>query len=276
MPLHSLTAMVTPRQAICIADIGASYLSPPAYDGLLKRGHARLVGFEPNPAECDKLRRLFGAPHQFHQSFVGRGGSATYHETSTVYTGSLLKPNAVIGAAFTGLWESMTPVAEHAVQTVALDTVLAQETVDYIKIDVQGGELQVFEGARSTLKNVFVIHTEVEFVPLYENQPLFSDVDVYLRQQGFCLVKFIDMRSGSLRPCIYNNDVNRGGNQLLWSDALYVKDVIDLSWMDDDQLLRMAVVCHDVYQLGDFCFKILGEWDRRTGDCLASEYLSKC
>lgn len=276
MVLQSLTELIRPSQSICIADIGASYLSPPPYEGLLKNGHARLIGFEPNATECEKLRQHFCAPHQFHQSFVGRGGPATFHETSSVYTGSLFKPNAVIGQAYTGLWETMIPVAQHAVETVALDTVMAHETVDYIKIDVQGGELQVFEGGLRTLKNTLVIHAEVEFVPLYENQPLFSDVDVFLRQQGFRLVKFLEPRSGPLRPCIFNNDVNRGGHQLLWSDALYVKDVIDLAWMDNDQLLRMAVICHDVYQLGDFCFKLLGEWERRTGNVVANRYLSKC
>ena len=37
--------------------------------------------------------------------------------------------------------------------------------------------------------SVVVIHTEVEFVPLYEGQPLFGDVDVYLRAQGDVVVQ---------------------------------------------------------------------------------------
>jgi hypothetical protein len=38
-----------------------------------------------------------------------------------------------------------------------------------------------------------VITTEVEFVPLYEGQPLFGDIDVFLRQHGFKLLNLYDL-----------------------------------------------------------------------------------
>jgi protein O-GlcNAc transferase len=275
LSLSSLTELLVPANRICIADIGASYLEPPPYDSLVKSGRARIIGFEPNLAECDKLRQIFGEPHQFFTDFVGRGGPATFHETSWVYTGSLFKPNRKVGEAFTGLWETMVPVAEHPVVTVALDDLLGDEVVDYVKIDVQGGELAVFEGAERLLRNTLVIHTEVEFVEMYENQPLFSDVDQYLRRQGFGLVKFLGPRSGPLRPCVFGGNVNTGGSQLLWSDALYVKKILEPEWMDVDQLARLALICHDVYQLGDVCYHLLRDHDRRTGGELASRYLAQ-
>ena len=40
-------------------------------------------------------------------------------------------------------------------------------TIDFIKIDVQGGELDVFKGGSKTLKNVLKIVCEVEFIQHY-------------------------------------------------------------------------------------------------------------
>lgn len=275
MSLTSLIELLAPEGRVSIADIGASYLEPPPYDGLVKQELARIIGFEPNHEECEKLRQMFGDPHQFHPEFVGRGGPATFYETSWVYTGSLFKPNQKVGEAFTALWETMIPVAEHPVNTVALDDLLGDQVIDYIKIDVQGGELAVFQGAERLLANTLVIHTEVEFVEMYENQPLFSDVDQYLRHQGFGLVKFLGPRSGPFRPCIFNGNVNAGGNQLLWSDALYVRNIVEPEWLTDEQLARLALICHDVYQMGDFAYRLLAEHDRRHGGTLATEYLAR-
>ena len=46
---------------------------------------------------------------------------------------------------------------------------------------MQGAERDVIEGASDTLKGVSVVHTGVEFVPLYEGQSLFAEVDQALR-----------------------------------------------------------------------------------------------
>ena len=271
--IASLTELLVPEKQICIADIGASYLEPPPYDSLIKKDLARIIGFEPNAVECEKLRQIFGAPHQFFANFVGSGGPATFYETTNFHTGSLFKPNRKVGEMFTGLMETITPVAEHPVNTVALDDILGDEVIDYVKIDVQGGELAVFEGAVKLLQNTLVIHTEVEFVQMYENQPLFSDIDQFLRRQGFGLVKFINMRTGPVRPLIYNGSLNHGGSQILWSDALYIKNIIDPENLEVDQLARLALICHDVYQLYDYCYHLLREYDRRTETDLISRYL---
>ena len=58
-----------------------------------------------------------------------------------------------------------------------------------VKIDVQGFELQVLQGAVSTLKKVQFVLVESSKVELYEGQALFSDVDQFLTQHGFGLIK---------------------------------------------------------------------------------------
>ena len=43
----------------------------------------------------------------------------------------------------------------------------------------------VFRGAEKHLSNAVFVHTEVSFVPLYEDQPTFGDLDQELRTRGF-------------------------------------------------------------------------------------------
>ena len=64
------------------------------------------------------------------------------------------------------------------------------EKIDIVWIDVQGAELMVFQGMGDLIKTVRAIHTEVEFFPLYIGQPLFPDVDAFLKSQGFKFVEF--------------------------------------------------------------------------------------
>lgn len=269
-----LSSLIRPESLIAICDVGASYLEAPRYDSLVKSGLAKLIGFEPNVEECARLKELYGAPHEFFAEFVGKGGAETFYETNWFPTGSLLKPNTGIIRQFTGLYERTTPVAEHPVLTVALDCLLAGKTVDFLKIDVQGGELAVFEGAAQLLSSALAIETEVEFVEVYEGQPLFSDVDQYLRKLGFGLVKFLGPRSCTLSPCIFGGNADIG-NQLVWSDALYMRDIFALDVLLPEQLVKLATLAHDVYGMFDFAYRFLAELDRRLSSTLAPTYLGR-
>ena len=60
----------------------------------------------------------------------------------------------------------------NTLSTVRLDDVSEIDNVDYIKIDIQGAELGVFRNGTDRLRDCPVIHTKVEFLPMYEGQPL--------------------------------------------------------------------------------------------------------
>ena len=76
------------------------------------------------------------------------------------------------------------------------------------------------------------LKVEVEFTKIYENQPLFSDVDLCLRNQGFTFFDF-----GKL-----NRDYRRRGplisqphsGQLIWTDAFYAwLDAHEYYWLSE-------------------------------------------
>lgn len=69
--------------------------------------------------------------------------------------------------------------------------------IDLIKLDLQGHELHALRGARSTLRRkVKLVYTEVEFVRIYRDNCLFSDVEIYLRQLDFGLYQLYNITVG--------------------------------------------------------------------------------
>ena len=66
------------------------------------------------------------------------------------------------------------------VEQIRLDDFLKVNEIDILKLDLQGYELEALKGCEKIISNIRIITTEVEFVPLYKNQALFSDIDIYL------------------------------------------------------------------------------------------------
>jgi FkbM family methyltransferase len=260
---------------IDVLDIGASIGERPSYQGLVDAGRARIFGFEPNVEECAKLNAQYGAPHRFFPHFVGDGKPATFHETNWLLTGSLFEPHTELLSKFINLAELVTPVAQHPVQTTKLDDVQGLDNVDFLKMDIQGGELAVFQHGSKALSQALFIQTEVEFVQLYKNQPMFADVDAYLRQSGFQFHFFNGFGSRAFSPMQVNSDPNQGVRQMLWSDAIYVRDWMSLEDIDDLKLRKYAVIAHDIFNSVDLAHLVLQTLDQRHGGDMAHRYLSR-
>jgi len=64
------------------------------------------------------------------------------------------------------------------------------ERIDFLKLDTQGTELEILKGAREYLSGgkIAVVKTEVLFLPVYRDQCTFSDIDRFLKDQGFMFV----------------------------------------------------------------------------------------
>jgi len=260
---------------INILDIGAAFAGKPPYQSLVDAGRGRIFGFEPDQQECDRLNREYGKPHRFFPYFVGDGGPATFHETNWALTGSLYQPNSRLLEKFQNLAEVVTPVATHHVNTTRLDDIAEVGDIDFIKIDVQGSELSVFKNASRLLSSALLIQTEVEFVELYRGQPLFADVDICLRASGFQFHAFDGFGARAFKPLLVNGDVNAGLRQTLWSDALYVRDWMDLEALSEAKLRNYAILAHDVLRSYDLAHLVLSALDDRTGGDLAARYLSR-
>ena len=108
------------------------------------------------------------------------------------------------------------------IDTDTLDNQLLENKigdVDVIKLDVQGGELSVLKGATRSLAKTVAVEIEVAFVPMYKDQPLFGEVDSFLRDKGFDLIKFTNLEEWK----------NGKRTALIWGDAVYLKRLESLS-----------------------------------------------
>ncbi len=116
---------------------------------------------------------------------------STLHVTKDSMCSSLYPPNEPYLARFQRLLELMSLELTVKIDITTLDEFCKAEginEIDFLQIDVQGAELDVLMGGAEILKqSVLAIQTEVEFSPLYVNQPLFADVDTYLRRESFTL-----------------------------------------------------------------------------------------
>lgn len=268
-----------PLDIIGILDIGAMLLegSHKEYSGLFNQGYARVVGFEPVESECSQLNNVYQKTGmQFLPYFIGDGTKQQFHLTNHSMTASLYEPNTPLLDMFQNLGELTVPVSAEWVNTKRLDDI--QELnfpIDFIKIDIQGAELQAFTGAQNrVLKDVLVIQTEAEWVPLYKNQPLFSELELFLRNQGFIVHKIMGFGTRSFKPMVSNNNINAGIQQL-WSDVIFVRDFTKLNLLKPQQLLKMAVILHEVYQSFDLANVALQEYDRQRQTSLAKIYQTR-
>jgi len=163
-----------------------------------------IVSFEPLPDAFKRLSSL-SAPDsswQIHpQCAVGDvDGQIEINIAGNSVSSSILPmlaahSTAAIGSAY---------VDKIEVPIVRLDSVaklyLKDSTKYFIKIDTQGFEWQVLNGACETLANAQGVLCELSLVPLYEGQRLWMEVIERLKSEGFTLWAiqkgFTDTRDG--------------------------------------------------------------------------------
>lgn len=272
---RSFKALVGIDVPVRVVDIGANMIeSEPPYAPLLRAGSAEVVGFEPNPEALDRLNKIKGPCETYLPHAVGDGGRHLLHFCAAEGMTSLLKPNPRVLSLFHGFSEWGRVVSEREVDTVRLDDIPETAGIDLLKMDIQGAELIVLRNAVERLKDAVVVQAEVEFLPMYEDQPLFSDIDIFMRERGFVFHRFFPTVSRVIEPLVVDNNIYAGLSQLLWADAIFVRDFTRPEDLTDRQLIVMARIAHECYQSIDLALHLLGEKDRRAGTQLGPAYLN--
>jgi FkbM family methyltransferase len=186
-------------------------------------------------------------------------GASTLYITNSPECSSLYEPNHSYLKRFEEVSEMMELVFQIEIEMTTLDKFCQTEgieEIDFLQVDVQGADLQVLQGAAQILQSsVLAVQTEVVFSHLYLNQPLFADIDTYLRQCAFTL---FDMKMAHrLRIQAPIRSAIRQG-QALWGDAFYFRDLIqgDDHVKTPDRIFKLACIA-DVMYFPDYALELL-------------------
>jgi len=272
--VFSLTELIAELDMVKVIDVGAAAIDgEPPYQPLVDRRCAELVGFEPAKDQLEQL--LLNGPDNatFLPHAIGDGTDGVLKLCKAPGMTSLLEPDQEILRHFHSFDQWGQVVDRQPVTTHRLDDIDETLGMDYLKVDVQGGELGVFSGASQRLDEAVVVHTEVQFVPFYKEQPLFAELDQALRARGYFLHRFLPLISRTFQPMLVNNDPYAGLSQVLWSDAVYVRRFTDFETLPGPALLKIALISHDLYDSYDLTLLALTRHDERFGTQYQPVYL---
>jgi FkbM family methyltransferase len=76
----------------------------------------------------------------------------------------------------------------------------------FLKLDVQGYELEILYGAKSTLSSIEAILAEVNFIDIHRNVHLFDDLIVFLRDNNFVAYDICGMHRRPLDSALWQAD----------------------------------------------------------------------
>ena len=247
-----LLSLLRPCDLTHVVDVGANPIDgAPPYKNMLSQGLCTVTGFEPQQQALAELNQRKGPLEIYLPQALGAGGYATLNVCQYSGWTSLLRPNPAALNVFPQFQPNAKVLEQIQVLTHKLDDISEVRPFDMLKIDVQGAEMDVFQGAVQHLKNAVAIQTEISFIALYENQPTMGQVDVFLRALGFVPHGFVDIKRWPIAPLEFHGSAQQSVHQLLEADIVYVKDFVNPGGMSDEQLKQLSLIMHHCYQSHD-------------------------
>jgi FkbM family methyltransferase len=235
-------------EPIRIVDIGANPIDGPApYAPLLAAGLCTVTGFEPQAEALERLLAHKSDRETYLPYAVGDGGIQKLHLCAYSGWTSTLRPDPRSLDLFQMFKGNAQVTGEVEIATRRLDDIAEVGPIDYLKIDIQGGEPPVFRHGREKLANVLMVQSEISFFPLYEGQPSFGEMDLILRGFGLLPHHFDAMKKCIIAPMEIGGDPFRPLNQLLEADLVYARDLRDHAVIPDEGLRKMAAIAHVCY-----------------------------
>jgi FkbM family methyltransferase len=258
-------AVAAAERPVDVVDVGANPIDgDPPYRLLLDAGLCRVTGFEPQPAALATLRTQAGPAERYLPYAVGDGAQHTLYLCATSGFASLLEPDDGQLELLIDFPRLAKVTGSELVDTKRLDDIDEIDRIDYLKIDIQGGELAVLEAGRRKLAGAVAIQVEVGFHRLYRDQPTFADVDLELRQQGFVPHQFVTTRTWPVAPVVWADPLQQAARQLVEADVLYVRDPVRMDLLDDGRLARLALIADVVYGSFGLALRCVLELIRRA------------
>ena len=213
--LHRTLESLPDFKSIHLIDIGAAGDIEPRWRSISK--FLNYLGFEPDARSRAEMIDRNKQCHEYRimpNAVWENSGKFTLQLCAKPEVSSFFPPNLELLRNFPDQ-ERFAFRKEEVIDCITLDSLQLQDP-DFLKIDIQGGELRALLGAEKTLNSCFGVELEVEFLELYKGQPLFGEISSFLEKHGFQFVDFVNL-------CRWERDSHKGLGQLAFGDGLFLK-----------------------------------------------------
>jgi FkbM family methyltransferase len=212
----NLALLALPKfEGITLIDIGAAGDIEPRWKAV--EANLNYIGFEPDERSRKELLNKKNTCREYTiygEALSDGAGEMSLNLCRKPQVSSIYKPNKEFTYLFPD-YERFDVLSNEAIKTKKLDDINISNP-DFVKLDIQGGELKALLGGEKTLRETFGLEIEVEFLPLYIEQPLFGDITSFLSNKGFEFIDFVNL-------CRWERESHSGYGQCVFGDALYLK-----------------------------------------------------
>ncbi len=146
-------------------------------------------------------------------------------------------------------------------RTATVDEIVAElgmPRVDMLKVDTDGFDFDTLRGSVHTLESCLAVEVETQFHgPISRTANVFCNIDSFMREHGFSLFKLAPVsysRSALPRPFVYDIAAQNHAGQVMWADALYIREGVH----EADRRRNLALIL-DVYGLEDAAAEVIME-----------------
>lgn len=216
--LIDLKTILKINRKLTLFDIGANH-GQASLELVKAFPKSEIYSFEPDPDTYTGLVQVTKSYQEIKTFNIGFGhqkGRVQMNINKGSGGNSILSVSDKISDSAFGDWTES--IGQREVEITTLDSFCIEQNInqlDLVKLDTQGYELKILEGANGTIipSNTKAIFIEVLFAELYTNQAYFHNIYKVLTDRGFKLAGLYNKFHKIETP-----------HYLLWCDALFVSD----------------------------------------------------
>jgi len=236
-------------------------------------GDLRAVGFDGLVKEVERLNATAGNSNRQYYSFLvgdktyrapqGVPNSEPFPRTSAARAIEIADSNGRSHSA------GSNPVATEVIELSDFFMRAHPMDVDFIKVDTDGSDFQVLRGAKELISSAPVLGLAVEcqFHGLvHDESNTFRNIDRLVTALGFSLFDlevYRYSRATLPKPFVYRLPAQTSGGQVLWGDALYLRDAGNIDYERDwsmalarEKILKLACL-FEVFGMEDCAAELL-------------------
>lgn len=186
-----LANVLRSRDIDCIFDVGANAGQYGSFlRGLGYKGH--IISFEPVRSVFEELKRRCERDDKWI-CFNYALGDKKEEKVLNVYKSTVFSSFLTANNYSKNIWHSLEEVRPETVKVFRLDDVWGELTAKLgckrymLKLDTQGFDRFVFDGARACLDNIAVLQSELSLIPVYDGMSQAYAVLNHFHDHGFLI-----------------------------------------------------------------------------------------